>query len=138
MIEKLRAQRGHWHAVEREARTGDRVTIDFDGTIDGEPFRGGAGNDVPVLLGEGRMLKDFEAGLAGLTAGEERTIEVVFPRITAPRRSPARPRSSRSRPARSRSRTCRWSTRTSAAPSASRRAAWSACAPRSRRTCARR
>jgi trigger factor len=79
MIEKLRAQRGHWHAVEREARTGDRVTINFDGTIDGEPFRGGTGNDVPVLLGEGRMLKDFEAGLAGLTAGEERTIEVVFP-----------------------------------------------------------
>jgi len=79
MIEKLRAQRGHWHLVEREARTGDRVTIDFDGTIDGEPFRGGTGNDVGVLLGEGRMLKDFESGLAGVTAGEERSIEVEFP-----------------------------------------------------------
>lgn len=79
MIEKLRAQRGHWHLVEREARTGDRVTINFDGTVDGEPFRGGTGNDVEILLGEGRMLKDFESGLAGITADEERSIEVQFP-----------------------------------------------------------
>lgn len=79
MVEKLRAQRGHWHVTERAAREGDRVTIDFDGTIDGEPFRGGAGNEVGVVLGAGRMLKDFEAGLAGISAGEERSIEVVFP-----------------------------------------------------------
>lgn len=79
MIEKLRAQHGHWHLVERTARIGDRVTIDFDGTIDGEPFRGGTGNDVGVLLGEGRMLKDFERGLEGISAGEERSIEVEFP-----------------------------------------------------------
>lgn len=79
MIEKLRAQRGHWHLVEREARTGDRVTINFDGTVDGEPFRGVTGNDVEVLLGEGRMLKDFESGLVGISAGEERSIEVQFP-----------------------------------------------------------
>lgn len=79
MIEKLRAQRGHWHEVDRAAGTGDRVTIDFAGTIDGEPFNGGDGNQVPVLLGEGRMLKDFEAGLDGIAAGEERTIELTFP-----------------------------------------------------------
>ena len=79
MIEKLRAQRGHFHLAEREARIGDRVTIDFDGMIDGEPFRGGTGNDVGVLLGEGRMLKDFESGLVGISAGEERNIEVEFP-----------------------------------------------------------
>lgn len=79
MIEKLRAQRGHWHEVERAAGTGDRVTIDFAGTIDGEPFNGGDGNQVPVLLGEGRMLKDFEAGLEGIAPGEERTIELTFP-----------------------------------------------------------
>jgi trigger factor len=79
MIEKLRAQRGHWHVAERVAGEGDRVTIDFDGTIDGAPFRGGAGNDVGVVLGAGRMLKDFEAGLSGISAGEERSIEVVFP-----------------------------------------------------------
>jgi len=79
MIEKLRAQRSHWHAVERAAGDGDRVTIDFKGTIDGEEFRGGAGNEVPVVLGEGRMLPDFEAGLNGLSADEERTITVEFP-----------------------------------------------------------
>jgi trigger factor len=79
MIDKLRGQRIEWQAVERPATDGDRVTIDFDGTIDGEAFRGGAGNDVGIVLGEGRMLKDFEAGLAGATAGEERAIDVVFP-----------------------------------------------------------
>ncbi len=79
MIEKLRAQRMTWEPVERPAADGDQVTIDFEGTIDGETFRGGAGNDVAIVLGEGRMLKDFEAGLAGITAGEERTIEVEFP-----------------------------------------------------------
>jgi trigger factor len=79
MLDKLRAQRGHWHAAEHEARTGDRITIDFEGTIDGEPFKGGAGKGVQVLLGEGRMLKDFENGLLGMSAGEERSIEVDFP-----------------------------------------------------------
>jgi trigger factor len=79
MIEQLRAQRGAWQAVERPAGIGDRVTIDFDGHIDGEPFRGGSGNEVEVLLGEGRMLKDFEQGLLGIAAGQEREIEVEFP-----------------------------------------------------------
>jgi trigger factor len=79
MIEKLRHQRGEWHAVDRQAGEGDRVTIDFDGEIDGQPFRGGAGNDVGVVLGEGRMLHDFESGLSGIAAGEERTIQVEFP-----------------------------------------------------------
>lgn len=79
MIDKLRAQRTEWDPVERPAGEGDRVTIDFNGTIDGEAFRGGAGNDVGIVLGEGRMLKDFEAGLQGIAPGEERTIEVEFP-----------------------------------------------------------
>jgi trigger factor len=79
MIEKLRTQRSHWHAVERAAQDDDRVTIDFQGTIDGEEFRGGAGNEVPIVLGEGRMLPDFENGLRGIEPGEERTVEVQFP-----------------------------------------------------------
>jgi trigger factor len=79
VIEKLRAQRGHWHVVERPAREADRVTMDFAGTVDGQPFRGGDGNDVAVVLGAGRMLRDFEAGLEGIAAGEERSIEVAFP-----------------------------------------------------------
>ena len=79
MIDKLRAQRIEWEPVERAAADGDRVSIDFEGTIAGEAFRGGAGNDVAIVLGEGRMLADFEAGLKGIESGEERTVEVVFP-----------------------------------------------------------
>jgi trigger factor len=79
MLEKIRKQRGHWHAVERAAESGDRVIVDFVGTIDGEEFSGGTGADVPVVLGEGRMLEDFEKGLAGMSPGEERDVEVKFP-----------------------------------------------------------
>lgn len=79
MIENLRAQRPQFNAVEREARETDRVTVDFEGTIDGEPFEGGKGENIPVVIGEGRMLADFEAGLKGVKAGEEKTIELTFP-----------------------------------------------------------
>jgi trigger factor len=79
MIERLRRQRGHWHAVERKARRGDRVVADFDGTIDGQAFPGGSGREVSIVLGEARMLKDFEAGLADIAAGEERRLTVNFP-----------------------------------------------------------
>lgn len=79
MIDNLRQQRPTFVAVEREAKDTDRVTIDFNGTIDGKPFEGGAGEGVPVVLGAGRMLADFEAGLAGMRAGEEKTIDLTFP-----------------------------------------------------------
>jgi trigger factor len=79
MIENLRQQRPTFVAVEREAKDTDRVTIDFNGTIDGKPFDGGAGENVPVVLGAGRMLADFEAGLKGVRAGEEKTIDMIFP-----------------------------------------------------------
>ena len=55
------------------------MTIDFDGTIDGQPFAGGKGEDVAFVLGEGRMLSDFEAGVSGMKAGESKTIVVKFP-----------------------------------------------------------
>jgi trigger factor len=79
MIENLRQQRPTFVAVEREAQDTDRVTIDFNGTIDGKPFDGGSGENVPVVLGAGRMLADFEAGLKGVRAGEEKTIDMIFP-----------------------------------------------------------
>ena len=79
MMDKIRRQRAHWHAADRAAADGDRVIVDFEGTIGGEPFAGGKGSAVPVVLGEGRMLPDFEKGLAGIRPGEERTIEVAFP-----------------------------------------------------------
>jgi trigger factor len=79
MIENLRQQRGTYAPVEREARETDRVTVDFEGTIDGLAFDGGKGEDVAIVLGEGRMLADFEASLKGTRAGEQKTIELTFP-----------------------------------------------------------
>lgn len=79
MIQNLREQRPDYVAVEREARDTDRVTVDFEGTIDGVAFEGGKGEDVPVVLGAGRMIADFEAGLQGVRGGETKTIDVSFP-----------------------------------------------------------
>jgi trigger factor len=79
MIEKLRKQRCEWDPVERAAADGDRVTVDFDGKLDGEPFEGGKAENYTVVLGEGRMLADFEEGIKGMQAGETRDITVQFP-----------------------------------------------------------
>jgi trigger factor len=79
MIENLREQRATYAAVDRPAQAKDRVTVDFEGSVDGEPFEGGKGESVPVILGAGRMLADFEAGIYGMTNGERKNIEVTFP-----------------------------------------------------------
>jgi trigger factor len=79
MIESLRKQRPNWKAAERGSRTGDRVTIDFAGTIDGAAFDGGKGEDVVIVLGEGRMLPEFESGLIGRDAGSQASISLRFP-----------------------------------------------------------
>lgn len=79
MIQNLREQKPTFVSVEREARNTDRATVDFEGTIDGQPFEGGKGEDIPIVLGAGRMLADFEAGLIGARAGEQKTITLRFP-----------------------------------------------------------
>lgn len=61
------------------AEKGHQVTLDFRGTLDGEAFEGGSGEGVPLVLGEGRYLPDFEAGILGHKAGESFTFEVKFP-----------------------------------------------------------
>lgn len=78
-IAVLRKQRTRYEAVERPAAQGDRATIDFTGTIDGVAFDGGSASDVAFVLGEGRMLPDFEAGVAGMRAGESKSFPVAFP-----------------------------------------------------------
>jgi trigger factor len=75
----LRKQRASWEPVTRASQTGDRVTVDFTGRIDGNEFPGGRGIGVAVVLGEGRMLPEFESGLAGVSAGEHKSFPVVFP-----------------------------------------------------------
>jgi len=79
MIEKLRTQRATWRAVERKAAAGDRVLVDFDGTIDGTPFQGGSGKDVTIVVGSGQVLAEFDAALAGAAAGDARTARLTFP-----------------------------------------------------------
>jgi trigger factor len=65
------------------AETHDRVTIDFDGTIDGVPFEGGEGRDVQVALGSNTFLPGFEDQLIGVAAGDKRTVRATFPEAYA-------------------------------------------------------
>lgn len=79
MVESLRRQRAEWEETDAAAENGLRVIVDFEGTLDGESFQGGSGQEVPVVLGEGGMLPDFEDGLTGMRAGDEKDIKVAFP-----------------------------------------------------------
>lgn len=79
MIERLRTQRKTWEPVERPAQTGDRVTVSFVGTLDGEPFPGGTATGAHIELGSSGMIPGFEDGLAGASAGETRTLDLAFP-----------------------------------------------------------
>jgi len=78
-VEIMRKQRARYEPMERAAENGDRVTIDFRGTIAGEEFQGSSAKDQPVLLGGGRLLPDFEANLVGMKAGDSKSFDVQFP-----------------------------------------------------------
>ncbi len=79
IVENMRQQKADWETVNRMSRLEDRVVIDFEGKVDGEVFEGGKAENTPVVLGEGRMLPDFEQGMVGIQAGETREVEVGFP-----------------------------------------------------------
>jgi trigger factor len=79
MIERLRKQQMKYSPVARGAASGDKVSIDFVGKIDGAEFAGGKGENVGIVLGEGRMLPELEQGLIGAAAGDHRDISVSFP-----------------------------------------------------------
>lgn len=79
-IDILRKQRATYKAAEgRAAQDDDRVTVDFVGKIDGVEFDGGKAEDFPFLLGQGRMLPEFEEAAKGLKAGESKTFPLSFP-----------------------------------------------------------
>jgi trigger factor len=61
------------------AANGDRVTINFEGSLEGTSFEGGTGEDVPLIMGAGQFIPGFEENLAGLKAGENKTFDVTFP-----------------------------------------------------------
>lgn len=77
-IERLRRQRAQWQPVNRAAASGDRVVVDFNGTLKGEPIEGGKAERYGIVVGEGRMLPDFEANLVGLAAGADKRFDVAF------------------------------------------------------------
>ena len=79
MIESLRQQKPDYVTVERGCGDGDRVTIDFEGRIGGEPFEGGRSEGLVVTLSSNRLLPDFENGLRGACAGETREFDLRFP-----------------------------------------------------------
>jgi trigger factor len=78
-LQIMRRQRATFEAVDRPAQDGDRLTVDFRGSVGGVPFDGGSATDFAFILGEGRMLPDFEAAARGMRGGESRTFPVRFP-----------------------------------------------------------
>jgi len=78
-LQILRKQRQHFHQVERPAAEGDRITADFLGTIDGVEFAGGKADDFVFVLGEKKMLPEFEANARGLAPGASKTFDLTFP-----------------------------------------------------------
>jgi trigger factor len=79
MIESMRRQRPTFTSVERPAQETDRVTVDYTGRIGGEPFEGGEGKDVAIIIGSRQSRPELEQGLKGAAAGESRTVAVTFP-----------------------------------------------------------
>jgi trigger factor len=79
MIDTLRRQRASWTETAEAAKDGDRLDIDFDGSVDGVAFEGGSAKGFSLVLGSNRMIPGFESGLVGVKAGEERTLNVTFP-----------------------------------------------------------
>jgi trigger factor len=78
-IDIMRRQRAVPHEVERPAADGDRVTVDYKGSVDGVAFDGGAATGFPFTVGQGRMLPEFEAAVRGMVRGEAKTFPLTFP-----------------------------------------------------------
>jgi trigger factor len=80
-LDILRKQRRTFaqRAQDAAAQDGDRVTVDFEGKIDGETFQGGKAEDFQFLVGDGQMLKEFEDAVRGMKAGESKTFPLAFP-----------------------------------------------------------
>jgi trigger factor len=80
-VDILRKQRRTFaqRPADAAAQEGDRVTVDFEGKIDGEPFQGGKSEDFQFLVGDGQMLKEFEDAVRGMKVGESKTFPLAFP-----------------------------------------------------------
>ncbi|SDY88176.1 trigger factor [Nitrosomonas sp. Nm33] len=75
----LQKQRAKYELTDHPAALGDRVNIDYVGLIDGNEFRGGTAQDFTLILGDGNILKDFENAIISMSAGDEKSFQMVFP-----------------------------------------------------------
>jgi trigger factor len=78
-IETIRKQRAVYEAANRAAQNDDQVRIDFTGKLNGEVFQGGEAKDFAFIVGQGRMLPDFEKAIVGMKAGETKSFDMTFP-----------------------------------------------------------
>ncbi len=79
VMDGVRGRMAVYETVEEAAQDGDQALIDFEGTIDGQPFVGNSAENYPYIMGSGRFLKEFEEALAGKKAGETAEADVTFP-----------------------------------------------------------
>jgi trigger factor len=79
MLQNMRKQRPNFTEVARAATAGDRVTMDYEGRIDGEVFAGGKGDGLKAVLGAGNILKELDAALHGMSVGESKQVPARFP-----------------------------------------------------------
>jgi len=79
MIEVLRDQKATWSEVERTAAQDDQTNIDFAGIKDGEAFEGGTSEGFDLILGSNQMIPGFEDAVVGMSAGDEKTVDLAFP-----------------------------------------------------------
>ena len=134
MLDNLRRQKADWETVERKSAKGDRVVVDFEGKLKGEVISGGQGTEVPVVLGEGQMLPDFEEALYGVKADEEKSFKVKFPKDYQAEELQGKKSSFRSRYTVWRSKSCHRSTTVLLSSTALKTAVWSNSNPTSLKT----
>lgn len=79
VLQKLREQHVAWTEVTRPAQLGDRVVIDFEGTLAGVPFEGGSAKHVALVLGDNKMIPGFEEGLIGVKPNDTLDLNLTFP-----------------------------------------------------------
>ena len=79
MVDRLKEQRISYESVERASQADDQVTVDFEGSLDGEVVESAKGSDASFVIGKGQMIEDFEKGAIGLSKDEETKFEALFP-----------------------------------------------------------
>jgi len=78
-VQAIAEQNRPFVATSEAAEKGDRVTMSFQGMLEGKPFEGGSAEDMPIVIGSGSFIPGFEDQLLGIKAGEGRTFDVTFP-----------------------------------------------------------